>query len=95
MRPNTINVNHLFVIEAEKRDELQSFLKSKGIDTLIHYPILIHKQKCFKEFNTISLPIAEEKVKNILSLPIHPYLQNKEIVYICNKIKKFYESKRV
>jgi len=90
-RTGATHVNHLFVIEAEKRDELQDFLRKKGISTLIHYPIPIHKQKCFSQFNSVSLPITEKKVKSILSLPIHPYLNNDEIVYICKNIRKFYE----
>jgi len=81
----------LFVIEAEKRDKLMEFLKQKGITTLIHYPLPIHKQECFSEYNDLSLPVLEEKVKNILSLPVHPFLEQDEVLYICEKIKEFYK----
>ncbi|MDB5239106.1 MAG: WecE [Candidatus Parcubacteria bacterium] len=89
IRKNVSHAFHLFVIEAEKRDGLQSLLKDAGIDTLIHYPIPIHKQKCFAEYNALRLPVAEDKVKHILSLPMHPYLQDAEIDYICNQIASF------
>ncbi len=82
---------HLFVIEADKRNKLIKFLQSNGIPTIIHYPIPIHKQKCFSEFNKLKLPVLEKKVKKIISLPIHPFLQKKDIIYISNKIKQFYE----
>lgn len=83
-------VFHLYVIETEKRDALMEYLKSKGIASLIHYPIPVHKQACFKE-HTSSLPVLENKVKNILSLPIHPFLSKKEVKYICDCIQEFYK----
>ncbi len=81
---------HLFVIEAADRSKLQEFLKEKGIATLIHYPIPLHKQKCFKEYNLISLPATERAAANILSLPTDPSLSAAEIRYITGAIKEFY-----
>ncbi len=89
-RKDVKHVYHLFVIEAEKKDALQKFLKENGIETLIHYPIPIHKQKCFNDRKT-KLPIIESKVSDILSLPIHPHLTKKEVLYVCQKIKYFYK----
>lgn len=92
LRKNCQPVFHLFVIETSKRDCLSEYLKSKGVATLIHYPIPIHKQPCFIKTNYLTLPILESKVKIILSLPIHPFLTKKEIVYICNQIKLFFKN---
>ena len=89
-RKKSSHIYHLFVIETEKRDELQKFLKEKEIDTLVHYPIPIHKQKCFAEYNNIKLPETEKKVQHILSLPIHPYLTEEEVIFVCDKIKEFF-----
>jgi dTDP-4-amino-4,6-dideoxygalactose transaminase len=89
------SVWHLFVIETEERDGLQKFLKNKKIDTLIHYPIPLHKQECFKEYNGLSLPVVEQKVKNIISLPINPYLTDVQIKYVCRCIKEFYNLKTI
>lgn len=91
IRKNANHVFYLFVIEAEKRDKLMDFLKKNDIPTIIHFPIPIHKQKCFAEFNNIKLPILENKVNKILSLPIHPFLEEKDVHYIANKIIEFYE----
>lgn len=82
---------HLFVIEAERRDKLMKSLEKNNIPTIIHYPIPIHKQKCFSEFNSLRLPILENKVNKILSLPIHPFLQDSDIIYIAKKINEFYK----
>jgi len=80
---------HLFVIRTTKRDKLQKYLSSKGIQTLIHYPIPLHKQKAYTELNHFSLPIAEKMSKEILSLPISPVLSNEEVKYIVQTINKF------
>ena len=92
-RAGADSVFHLYVIETNKRDELQKYLKENGITTLIHYPIPIHKQKCLKEYNNIVLPITEEKAEKILSLPIHPHLTKKEVAYVCQHIKQFFHEK--
>ncbi len=91
IRDKSNHIFHLFVIEAKNRDKLIEYLKSKGIETLIHYLIPIHKQNSFQEFNRLKLPIVEKKVKNILSLPLYPDIQEKEIIYICKTIKYFYK----
>jgi len=89
IREKTKHIFHLFVIESDERDKLQDFLKQKEIDSLIHYPIPIHKQKCFAEYNSLSLPVTEDKVSKILSLPVHPYLEDNEVDAICQAIRKF------
>lgn len=72
------NVFHIFPVFTEKRDELQKYLKEKGIETLIHYPIPPHKQKCYPEWNNLSFPITEKIHNQELSLPISPVLTNEE-----------------
>jgi len=93
--PKTLNSNyhsyHLFVIEVQRREELISYLTKRGIQTLIHYPLPIHKQNCYKEFNKIKLPKTESFAKKILSLPLYPSLEDKEIIEVCNLIRKFYQ----
>ena len=91
--PNTLpeeqNVFHLFPILCEKRDELQEYLKEKGIGTVIHYPIPPHKQECYKEWSCISLPITEQIAKQELSLPIGPTINDIDISYIIKCINMF------
>lgn len=73
------HVWHLFVIRNNNRDELQKFLFQNGIQTLIHYPIPPHKQQCYAKLNSNLLPITELIHKEVLSLPISPIMQKKEI----------------
>ena len=77
---------HLFVIRHDKRDQLQKFLRDKGIQTLIHYPIPPEKQKCYYN-NTNN--IASIVSKQVLSLPIYPGLTGDNVDYISNCIKDF------
>ncbi|MCX6712808.1 MAG: DegT/DnrJ/EryC1/StrS family aminotransferase [Candidatus Vogelbacteria bacterium] len=89
-RPGAKHVYHLFVVETARRDDLQSFLKGKDIPTLIHYPIPIHRQASFFEYNQISLPKTEVATAHILSLPIHPELSTQDILTVCSNIKTFF-----
>ncbi|MCX6715596.1 MAG: DegT/DnrJ/EryC1/StrS family aminotransferase [Candidatus Taylorbacteria bacterium] len=90
-REHSNHTCHLFVIKTDKRDALQGFLSEKGVETLIHYPLPIYRQPCFKKYNSIRLPNVENTTSKILSLPMHPYLTGEEIAQVCISIKSFYE----
>jgi dTDP-4-amino-4,6-dideoxygalactose transaminase len=85
------HVYHLYVIRTKKRDELQQYLKDRGVGTLIHYPIPPHLQACYKDlgYKKGDFPIAEEIANSTLSLPIYLGLTLKEIEYIAACIRKF------
>ncbi len=65
------HVYHLYVIRTKKRDVLQSFLKQRSIETLIHYPRPIHLQKAYEElkYRKGDLPLTKQSAQKILSLP--------------------------
>ena len=73
------NVFHIFPVFTPQRDKLQEYLKQNGIETLIHYPVPPHKQKCYTEFNHLSLPITENIHSQELSLPISPVITEEEV----------------
>lgn len=83
------HVWHLFVIKANDRDELQSYLREKGVQTLIHYPIAIHKQEAYKEFKELELPIAESMAETVLSLPISPIMTIEEAKYVVECVNEW------
>lgn len=83
------HVWHLFVVRCKKRDRLQSYLTENGVQTLIHYPIPPHKQKAYRGWNSMSLPISEQIHSEVLSLPISPVLKGFEIQEVCNIINRF------
>jgi dTDP-4-amino-4,6-dideoxygalactose transaminase len=90
-REKAKHVYHLYVIRIKKRDSLQAFLKEKGIETLIHYPIPIHLQKAYKElgYRKGDLPITEQCSQEILSLPFFPEMTESEIEEVANQIRCF------
>jgi len=91
-RTGSTPVYHLYVIGAPKRDELQSFLKDRGVFTGIHYPIPVHLQKAveFLGYKKGDFPVTEETTTQILSLPMYAELTDEEIEYTAASIKEFY-----
>lgn len=86
--PDKSNVYHLFPVFCEKRDELQKYLSEHGVRTIIHYPIPPHKQNCYKEWNSISLPITEKIAREELSLPISHVMEKNMVEYVVETINK-------
>ena len=85
-------VHHLFVITLENRDHIVKKLSEAGIPTGIHYPIPIHKHKCFAELRFASgktFPTAEDQSEKLLSLPMHPNLTEQEVQDIARKLLNF------
>jgi perosamine synthetase len=91
-RPWAKAVYHMYVVRAERRDDLQKFLKEKGIETGIHYPVPNHQQPAItsKFKNGPSLPRTEEAVKQILSLPIHGEMTLDAAEAVCAAVARFY-----
>ena len=84
------HVFHIFPIRTTRRDELQSFLTSKGVQTLIHYPIPPHKQACYGEWNNLFFPITEKIHQEELSLPISQVIAAKEVEKVVEIINLFF-----
>jgi dTDP-4-amino-4,6-dideoxygalactose transaminase len=82
------HVYHLYVIRCKRRNIVQKELGRRGVETGIHYPMPVHKQKAYTElgFRT-RLPITEKASREILSLPMHPWLTKDEVTYVTNTIK--------
>jgi dTDP-4-amino-4,6-dideoxygalactose transaminase len=88
---------HQFIIKTKKRNELQKYLKSKGISTLIHYPLPIHLQEAYKNlgYKKGDFPITEKMANEVLSLPMYPYLSESNINKISDCIRGyFYETEK-
>lgn len=82
---------HLYVVQHDRRDALQSFLADSGIGTLIHYPIPPHLSDAYREagFREGSLPIAESLAKRVISLPMGPHLKDTEVDYVIDRVLAF------
>lgn len=85
------HIYHVFAVRCDKRDELEKYLKEKGIGTVKHYPIPIHLQKAYEELKFLegTLPIAEEISKTIISIPMYYGMTDDEIDYVIKTINEF------
>ena len=85
------HVNHLFVIRADRRDALHEFLKTRGIPSLVHYPVLVPYQPCFMSATPGGpWPRADRAARSVLSLPMHPDITPEEVTQVVEAIKEFY-----
>lgn len=80
------HVYHLYVIRCSSRDKMRQRLAGAGVNTLIHYPVPVHRQEAFADFSGICLPNTEIYSNQILSLPMFPELTESEITYVSHKI---------
>ena len=83
------HVHHLYVIQHENRDGLQNHLLAREIETLIHYPSLLHQQPLFRQSSQRSLPVAESLVNKILSLPLYPQLKDVELEKVTTAVLSY------
>ena len=72
---------HCYVIETLQRDRVHSALQDAGIQTAVHYPLPIHRQKAYAhlEYKSGDLPVTEALCEHCLSLPIYPELSKEKI----------------
>jgi len=86
------SVWHLFVIRASRRDKLRGHLASHGIGTGIHYPVPLHLMPAFagNGLKRGDLPHAERACREILSLPLYPYLSEDSVAQVAETIRRFY-----
>ena len=74
---------HQFVIRSHRRDLILRFLESKGVETMVHYPIPPHLSRAYeKDRNWGCLPITEKLADTLLSLPIGPHLNCEQVEYV-------------
>jgi len=90
--PNTHHVWHLYVVRHPKRDALKAHLEDFGIQTIVHYPVPPHRSQAFdspRKNIRLEFPVAEQLANKILSLPIGPYFEDRQIDYVVKIIQDF------
>ncbi len=90
------HVYHLYVVRSPHRQELQSYLTSTGVVTLVHYPVPVHLQEAYAHLGhgPGSLPVTEAAAGEILSLPLFPELTEREVQTVSSLIAAFAQSQR-
>lgn len=85
------HIYHVFVIRCKERDKLEEYLNERGIGTVKHYPIPMHRQLAYKDLGICQgeLPIAEEISRTVLSLPMYYGMTDEEIQYVVKCVNEF------
>jgi dTDP-4-amino-4,6-dideoxygalactose transaminase len=85
-------VYHLFVIRTPKREALGEHLTARGIGVAVHYPIPVHLQPAYRElgYSQGDLPISERVASEVLSLPMHPFLDEATVIAVARAIAEFF-----
>ena len=73
------NVFHIYAIRIQNRDDFQVYLNKNKIPTVIHYPIPIEKTTPFKYLSNLNNKKTKKYSNELISLPMHPFLNNEEI----------------
>ena len=84
------HVFHQYTIRCDKRDELRKHLSDNGIGTGIYYPTLLHGYNPMEHLKT-KCPNAEKSIGEVLSLPVHPALTDKDVSTVINTVTSFFE----
>lgn len=83
------HVFHLFVVRVADRNDFMEFLISKGVGSLVHYPIPPHKQKALSEYNNHKFPLTEKYHNEVVSIPLYPSLHENEVQYIIDVLNTY------
>lgn len=91
--PNSTHVFHQYTVKTNgiDRNKFKTYLESKGIPTMIYYPVPLHLQKAYRkdEYPEGSFAITERLSQTVISLPIHTEMKVNQLSYICEMIKAF------
>ena len=81
----------MYIVFAEKRDELLKYCLKKGIEAKIHYPVPMYRQPAMKFLNhkKNDFPISDKHAKSIISFPCDQHLSKKEMDYVIKCVKDF------
>jgi dTDP-4-amino-4,6-dideoxygalactose transaminase len=89
---NNTHVYNQFCVLYTYRDDLRSFLLSHGIDAGIQFPLGCHQQPAYSNHH-YSLPVTEKVARECLSLPVFPFMTEKELDHVCSTILLYFSSK--
>jgi dTDP-4-amino-4,6-dideoxygalactose transaminase len=91
LQPEGVHNYHLFVIQTDERDRMQEQLRTRGINTLVHYPIPCHLQPAMNKIKhrCCDLSVTERVAGRILSLPMYATLSTEQATYVAESVNSF------
>ena len=76
-----------YTVQVEARDKVQEHFKAAGVPTAVHYPIPLNRQPAVHD-DTASLPVGDSIAERVMSLPMHPYLQESSLSVIVETLTR-------
>lgn len=76
-----------YTVQVESRDTVQEHLKKAGVPTAVHYPIPLNRQPAVKD-ELACLPVGDAIATRVMSLPMHPYLNEHSQRFIVDTLKE-------
>jgi UDP-2-acetamido-2-deoxy-ribo-hexuluronate aminotransferase len=88
---NNHHIYHQYTIGTNRRDDLQIFLKERGVATMVYYPVPLHRMEVFKgrAVADCDLKEAERATQEVLSLPIEPLMSDDDLQYVLDMMRRF------
>ncbi len=83
------HVWHVFTVRVSDRVAFQQYLKSKHVETNIHYPVPPHQQPAYKELAGVSCPVSEQIHNEIISIPLSPVLSQAELQTVVDTLNSY------
>jgi len=88
--PYALHIFHQYTIRHPQRDRLAEHLKARGIGSSVHYPLPAHLQPAYRDLAPEgSLPEAERAAREVLSLPMHPFLEEAQLEAVLEAVRSF------
>ncbi|MFA5386578.1 MAG: DegT/DnrJ/EryC1/StrS family aminotransferase [Candidatus Paceibacterota bacterium] len=90
INPSRTHIFHQYTVKTKFRNELQKYLKERGVPTMVYYPLSLHLQPAlnYLKYKKGDFPEAEKAAKEVLSLPIYPEIRNEDQDFIINTINE-------
>ncbi len=91
--PGNESVYHLFVVRVPARDAFRAHLETRGVGTAIHYPVPLHLQVAYRDlgYRAGDFPVTERLAGEVVSLPMHPFLDRSHMEYVAGAAAEFFE----
>jgi dTDP-4-amino-4,6-dideoxygalactose transaminase len=87
-------VFHLYIVFAERRDELLAHCRKAGVEAKVHYPVPVYRQEGLRQFGYRKgdFPVTDRHADTMISLPAHEHLTTEQLAYMVQTVAEFYES---
>jgi UDP-2-acetamido-2-deoxy-ribo-hexuluronate aminotransferase len=93
VKPDRTSVFAQYSLRAKRRDELLEHLKRSGVPAAVHYPVPIYRHVAYAHLRSSSedFPVCEAVCREIISLPVLPFLTQEAKRYVVSSIREFYK----